>query len=70
MTNGNTIFAAILAGLIGFVVTYVLLLIVVAILEAVGVAEAAAVVRKFAWLISLLVGIVTGYGRYSGNRQI
>lgn len=43
---------------LAFVATYVVLLIVAAILNAVGVADAADVVQRFAWIVSLLVAIV------------
>lgn len=47
-------------GVLAFVVTYILLLIVAAVFEAVGLTQVQAVIERFAWLISLLVGIAYG----------
>jgi hypothetical protein len=64
MHDGRNIVGALLAGVIAFVVTFIVILIVAAIFEAVGLANVAEVLERFNWIISLLVGLVTGLNRY------
>lgn len=67
MRNSNPL-SALLAGVIAFVVTYVVLLILAAVFDAVSLEQVAAVINRFTWLISLLVGLVVGWQRWNGVR--
>lgn len=55
---------AFLWGIAAFVVTYVILLIIAAVLRGAQLVDAAAVISNFAWVLSLLVGLLYGFSRY------
>ncbi len=44
------------------IITYIVLLIIVLILNKVGLADFGAVIAQFAWIIALLVGVLTFLG--------
>ena len=52
----------ILLALLNGVVTYVLLLVIVAILGLVGLGVIGAIIAQFAWAIAILVGALTFFG--------
>lgn len=67
----ENLLSRLLYAVVAFVVTYVVLLILVAVLRAVGVGEAADVVARFAWIISLLVALVSFFsGRAFPARRV
>lgn len=66
--RGNNLLSALLVGVIAFLVTYVVLLILAAVFSAVSLEQVANVVERFTWLIALLVGLVYGWNRLNGVR--
>ena len=58
--------AAFLWGVLAFIVTYVLVLLVVAVFNSFRLPEVATTLHGFAWGISLVAGLIYGWSHYSG----
>lgn len=64
----RNILQVVFTGLVSFIATYVVMLILAAILDAVGVEKAADVVTDLSFLVALLAGLIAAYDRYSKPR--
>lgn len=51
-----------LLALLNGVITYIVLLIIAAILKMIGLVEIGAIISQFAWVVSVLVGALTFFG--------
>jgi hypothetical protein len=61
--------AALLWGVLAFLVTYILFLIIVDVLNATPASHAGAVLQSFAWVFSLIAGLICGYNHYVSGRS-
>ena len=70
MDNSKRLLSAALAGIIAFIVTYIVLAILEAIFGGIDLQDVAAMIDKLQIPVSLLVGLLAAYGSYRGGNRI